>query len=983
MTDVVCRSCGAPTSPEARFCASCGQPLVVRGDERRVITVLFADLVGFTTLAEHRDPESVKNLVDRCFGRLAADIADHGGRVDKIVGDAILALFGAPVAHEDDAERAVRAGLRMQATLAEWAGETGAEALRLRVGVNTGEVLVGALRAGGDWTAMGDVVNTASRLQTIAEPGQVVVGPDTYAATRECVRYTSLGPVRAKGREAPVDVWVAEEAITPPGRRRRRESPLVGRDQEVALLWSVVDSAVRNRRPAAVFVVADAGVGKTRLVQEVASRAAHEHGARVFEGSCVPYGEANVWWPIAEALRSSLGIEPETPADDARERCRQRVSERLAADDGPAEVERVANGLLQLLGLPGHLENIDPARAREEVIRSLATYIERGARRSPAVIVLSDVHWADDVVLELTQTMLERAAGLPIVMLCTARAGLLERWQPPVGRHHLVVTHLDPLDRLAAAELLERLAPGPVAAELRELVLDRSGGNPFFLEELVTLLADGADGSQLPHTLRGLAAARLDALPRSQRKLLEAASILGRRFTKFAIDVMATKTHPDAIRDVDETIDGLVATDLLVADGDAIEFRSELVREVAYGTLTKAERIRGHAGVAGWIERHQSHPGDADRIAHHYATAAVLSADLGPVADVPDDLPQRAVMWLDRALDQAEATDLHVVAIRLTTQGLELVDAASAEMPQRLRFLLSRAKARTALRELDAAEADLELAERLAGLAADPVLLARVQMGRGDLAQKRGQHDASAALVDAAITTFRATDDQRSLAEALLLRGLTDVFGGNDLGAEDYFVEAKQLFCGLSDRRGEAWALQNLAMAAYGSGRIEEADQRCQDSAAIFEELGDEGGLGWALGMLSFVRYHQGRWQEAEELNDLTLGEAIDRADPWATGMMYCLRALLRLWTGRAASALEPAQRGVQYFRRIDDWWGLLMSLGGLARTLIALGRIEEGLAVAEESVAVAAGVPYASAGQIAGMNVAGAAAMAGRPERA
>jgi class 3 adenylate cyclase len=359
----------------ARFCASCGAALTARADERRVVTVLFADLVGFTGLAEHTDPEQVKNLVDRCFERLAADIADHGGRVDKILGDALVAFFGAPTAHEDDAERAVRAGLRMLRTLEDWRADSGVADLRMRVGVNTGEVLVGSLRAAGDWTAMGDVVNTASRLQTLAEPGTVVVGAETYANTAMAVRYRPLGALVARGREEPVEAWVAEEAIVPPGRRTRRvDVPLVGRDYEISLLNGVVEAAVRRSRAATVVVVAEAGMGKTRLVEEVAERAACDLGAAVLEGRCVPYGEANVWWPIAEALRTSFGAPVGTAADEARRACRDRV--RLALPSAEeADLDRVSDGLLHLLGEAGPLQGIDPTRAREEVTRSLIAYL--------------------------------------------------------------------------------------------------------------------------------------------------------------------------------------------------------------------------------------------------------------------------------------------------------------------------------------------------------------------------------------------------------------------------------------------------------------------------------------------------------------------------------------------------------------------------------------------------------------------------------
>src|SRR3954452_14202705 len=324
---VICPACGAPAVEGSRFCASCGQPLTRRSDERRVVTVLFADLVGFTSMAEARDPEHVKNLVDRCFERLVLDIAAYGGQVDKIVGDAILALFGAPIAHEDDAERAVRAGLAMQRTLEEWAKTPDEKGLRLRIGVNTGEVLVGALRAGGDYTAMGDVVNSASRLQTAAQPGQVLVGPATVAATRQVVRYTSLGPLVVKGREEPIEVCVAEEVLLPPGARPNRgRAPLVGRDAELGLIAHAIDATATRRRAHLLLLIGEAGMGKTRLAEEAAAKAECEHDALVLEGRCVPYGEANVWWPVAEALRAGCAITADDPLDVARERCTDAVA---------------------------------------------------------------------------------------------------------------------------------------------------------------------------------------------------------------------------------------------------------------------------------------------------------------------------------------------------------------------------------------------------------------------------------------------------------------------------------------------------------------------------------------------------------------------------------------------------------------------------------------------------------------------------------
>jgi class 3 adenylate cyclase/tetratricopeptide (TPR) repeat protein len=982
VTGLACGACGVLSAPGSRFCASCGQPLVTRGDERRIVTVLFADLVGFTTMAELRDPEQVKNLVDRCFERLAADVADFGGRVDKVVGDAILALFGAPVAHEDDAERAVRAGLRMQQTIEAWRAEVGVDGLQMRVGINTGEVLVGGLRAGGDWTAMGDVVNTASRLQTLAVPGTVVVGHDTYEATSANVRYTPLGELQAKGRTALVEAWVAEEALSPPGSRTRRlDVPMVGRGEERTIIDSLIAAAVRRRRAATVVVVGEAGMGKTRLAEEAAARAEVEYGAAVLEGACVPYGEANVWWPVADALRTSFGTPTGTAPADCRDLCTERVRAALPSASGE-EVDRVAEGLLHLLGEPSALEGIDPGRARDEVTRSLVTYVEGWAGQRPVIVVLSDLHWADDAVLALGDALAERASGLPFVLLATARAGLLERWHPATERSNHVVLHLDPLSRDEASALLDELVCD-VPEELRELVLDRSGGNPFFLEELASLLGEGGGRSGIPHTLRGLVAARLDALSHAEQAVIDDAAILGRKFPSMAIHLMAEKDADLTAAEVDRALADLVAKDLLSIEGNHYTFRSDLVREVAYDTLTKAARIKGHFGVAHWIEQHDTgSAADRDRMAHHYATAATLAGELGGVEGVPADLAARAVDALGRAVDAAARDELHIVVRRVATQALELADAAGLDTAARLRFELARSRSAVAQRDLDVAGADLDDAMAQAAAAGDPLLVAMVQAVQGDREQKRGDLVRSVELLEDATATFRGAGDLPRMAEALLTLGQSHIFAGNDDAAGEVFREALEAYRSLDDRRGEGWAIQSLAWVAFSAGRISEADQHCQESMAIFTELGDLGGLAWVQGILAYVRYHQGRYEEAEVLADRILVDAKDRADPWAIGMMLTLRASIRLWTGRSVDAIEPAEESVEKFRSMGDWYGQLMSLGTLGRSLVMQGRFDDGFAVIDDALRVAEGTPSSSAAQIAITQLVTSAAQAGRPDR-
>ncbi|MGH9187924.1 MAG: adenylate/guanylate cyclase domain-containing protein, partial [Acidimicrobiales bacterium] len=979
-----CPVCGAPVIEATRFCASCGHSLRPVADERRVVTVLFADLVGFTTLAESRDPEEVKNLVDRCFERLATVIAAYGGRVDKIIGDAIVALFGAPVAHEDDAERAVRAGLAMQQDLADWAAQASATQLRMRVGVNTGEVLVGAMRAGGDYTAMGDTVNTASRLQTMAAPGQVVVGPATFRATQHCVRYSPLGPIHAKGRLEPVPAWVAEEAIGAPGSRSgRRKAPLVGRDQELELLRRTVDAAVSRRRAQLVLVVAEAGMGKTRLAEEIACEAAKTHGAVVLEGRCVPYGEANVWWPVAEAVRYGCAIPADAPADQAIALARDAVRAAVGPTGGEAEVERVTTGLAHLLGYETDLQHIDPSRARDEVVHSLLTFVDASADQRPVIVVLSDLHWADDVVLELGDVLLERVAHKPFVLVATGRPSLFDWWQPSPGHHNLIVLNLDPLHREAAANLLGTLLDeSELPLDLRETLLDRSGGNPFFLEELVSLVTESGHAGELPHTLRGLVAARLDALPVPERQMLEDAALLGRRGTVEGLHLMAEYAHDASGPDIDRTLASLVATDVLVLDGDRWAFKSELVREVTYGTLTKADRARRHAAVAKWIAANEGdRPASIEPIAHHYLTAATLARDLGGVEGLdPEELVTGAIEWLERALARAEGNELHPVVIRLCTQALQILDDQDG---RRLRYLLARAKASTQLRELKSARADVDEAMREVERTADDGGRAQVLLSLGDLQQKDGDISASSVTLQRAAAAFRSLGDDDGEAESLRTFGMTRMLAEDFPAAEASFTEALELYRSAQDGRGEAWALQNLAWLGFITGRVKEADHWLRLSADTFRQIGDRGGLGWVNGLSAFVQFHLGRYAEAEELGERVLAEARERSDVWAVGMMLVLVASLRLWSGRAASAIEPATEAHELFGSIHDWQVFTQSAGVLGRALVATGRIDDGFGVLREALATARTAPGLAARRAAAIHVMAAAAQVGEPDRA
>jgi len=956
-----------------------------------VATVLFGDLVGFTALSESADPEHIKNLVDRCFERLVAEIETFGGKVDKIVGDAIVALFGAPVAHEDDAERAVRAALRMQETMARHASDIGVD-VRMRIGVNTGEVLVGALRAGGDYTAMGDVVNTASRLQTAAPPGKVLVGPATFAATQGVIGYDEMGLLQAKGREEPVPAWVATAPLLPPGYRPQRErAPLVGREPELAMLRGAVEASVAHRRAQLILLVGDAGVGKSRLAEEVAAIAECQHEAIVLEGRCVPYGEANVWWPVAEALRQALSLSTEAPFSTASDHAVDVVSRTLGLEPTDDEVDRVVEGLLYLLGYEVPLRDIEPQRARDEATRSVLTLVEGYAIDHPVVIVLSDLHWADPLVFEMIDDMLARLGRLPYVVVGTSRPGLEERWTPRHGRHNTAVLNLDPLDRSASEHLLSLLLAGDAPDDVRALLLDRSGGNPFFLEELVSLLGEtgmvgGAPRTDsgfrdLPDTLRGLVAARLDALPGNERQTLVNAAVWGRRGLIEALEKMIEKEDPSGAAAA-EALAGLAAKEVLLVEGRRWSFHSDLVRDVAYGTLTKGDRARKHAGIATHL---QDHPGAApdervvDIVAYHFAIAATLSAEMGEVDDLRPDIGERALHWVSEAARRADRADLHQNAARLYGQAVELAnllgdDAAATNA------LLGRANALTEQRELAPARADVGRAMAAAESTGDRSVLARSLLVLGDIEWREGDHAAAVVTLDRAVAVFQEIGDRQGLARALRSRGMADLMVGAHGDAPVSLEAALAASREVGDTRGEAWALQNLAWIAFVDGDPEQAEQRLDQSIAKFQEIGDKGGLSWGHGLMAWIKFRLGHLDEADALVDRVLPEARERGDAWGEGMMLVLQSVMRLWSGRARDAHEIATEAAAIFRRLDDVFGEVQALAPLGRSLIALGRVDDGFSVLEQMLEIR-GIT-ADLRSLALTVVAGAATHVGEPTR-
>ncbi len=933
-----------------------------------MVSVVFADIVGFTGFSEGRDPEAVKNLVDVCFDRLAADVHTFGGRVDKVMGDGILAVFGAPVAHEDDAERAVRAALQMQGSVADLATEVRVP-IEVRIGVNTGEVLMGAIRAGADYTAMGDVVNTASRLQTMARPGQVLVGAPTEAATRDVIRYETLGPLALRGRDERLATFVALEVTALPGYRPRRSAaPLVGRESEMDVLRHSLTLSFRHRRAMLALLTGDAGLGKQRVAEELAEIAALEHGSTVLVGRCVPYGEATGWWPIAETIRQACGVGPGDDPDVVDRKVREAVVASLGEPADDPAVASLVPGLKYLVGDHASLADLEPARARSEASRAALTFYEAMASQWPLTIVLCELHWADEVVLEFLDRLFERLGSYPFAFVATSRPGLKERWTPTPGRANVIALQLDPLDRQGVAALLTGLLGREPVPELVELMLERTGGNPFFLEEVVGLLDDAglieavargdvaaARGlTNLPATLRGLVTARIDGLGRLERDVLDDAAVVGAHGDLAALVALGRARGQ---LDVTGVLDRLARRELLVVDGPEFRFRSDLVRDVAYETLTKADRARRHSHVGAHLAERAAAAGRDDDVilpmAHHYGTAAELVRELGGV-DGLTGLRELSSDAFRRASAYTSDRDDVMAAMPVLDQALRLMDL---DNPHRAGVLLRRGKALTALGQSAAARVDLEEARARCEASGDPRSLAAVLTAQGELARRDLHTDEALELLDAAIGLWRDTGDDAGLAEALRNRGMTLMFSGHSIDAELSIREALEISRALGDRRGIAWALQNLTWLGFLKGDTSESEGWLDESAALFAEIGDWYGFGWALGMLAWVRFYQGRLDEAEELCERLMPHLRESGDRWAAAMMTVLKASLSLWRGEVEQAVDLAEDARRGFDAIDDRWGRTQALAVLVRSLTMCGRSSDGQRALGELLAEAEGL--------------------------
>ncbi|HET7567514.1 MAG TPA: AAA family ATPase [Gaiellaceae bacterium] len=956
-----CAVCGRVASAGDRFCASCGARVDERGrdEERKLVSALCVDLVGYTSLSEALDPEDARRLLDAYWNGARAEIERFGGTAEKFIGDAVVGLFGARQAHEDDAARAVRAALAIRDRSREAGGP------QVRVAVATGVALVdrAARPETGEPLVVGDVVTTATRLQQAAPPGAVVVDEATRSATGAAVRYRRLPPVAAKGKRRRVPVWRAL------GVRDRRVRPapatrFVGRRHELDVLGALLGRVRDERTSGLVTVVGEPGIGKSRLVRELPAP-----GTARWETAVLPYGEGSAFSAIAGLVEERAGLRGRGE-EGAAAALAEFVASLLPDPAERAIVERHAR---RLVGLEAGA-SADDALAAFAAWRRL---FEAAAAREPLVLVVEDVHWADDALLDFLEHLVEWVAGVPLLVLCTARPELLRRrpgWGG--GPANTLTLSLAPLSPEETGRLVaDVLGREPDAGERAALVA-RAGGNPLYAEQLARMLRErGEVGARVPESLHAVIAARLDRLSPTAKALLQDASVAGLAFPA-AVLVSLGSREPAAVA---ATLHELARVELVERRGgeDEWAFRHRLVREVAYGELPRAVRVDKHVLVARWLEQRRR-PETDELVAHQYLRAREEAAAAGLPCE---ELAERARLALVAAAERALWLNAFASATRLYGQALDLWPAGEegrARQLLRYAYALWNAEVSGEAVALEARDA-LVAAGDVDGAAEAEALLSEMRWYRGDrraagehlaraveLAAPRPPSPAKARVLsrlarsqmlaaryaDAVATGREALALAESLglvelqAEALNSIGSARVRGGDEGG----FAELERAIGVAGETRAAVVAWNNLSALRMEAGDLDGSDEAGRRSAELAERLGDRLHLEWFRAEEIGRRFDRAEWDEL-----------VADADEWLASPHHPVYPTIGVLAARGfvlhardePGALDDLRRAEQLSRAAGDPQTLAPTLAELAFALAEEGRAEEAAQAAGEALAL------------------------------
>jgi class 3 adenylate cyclase/tetratricopeptide (TPR) repeat protein len=877
--------------------------------ERKLATVLFVDLVDSSGLVQASDPEIVRRRVSRFFDHVSDCIEKHGGIVEKFAGDAVMAAFGIPQAHEDDAERAIRAAIAVR-------DGSNDEGLQMRMGLESGEVVTEDT----DSTfATGDAVNLAARLQQAAEPGQILMGPAAHRLSLGRVEVEELGPVDVRGRDEPVWAWAA---VSADGRAPARVpvTPLVGRDHELELLENTFARAVRDRRAHLFTVYGEPGVGKTRMTNEFL---ASLEGTTILTGRCLPYGESITYWPLAEMVKGSADIADDDPLEVAIEKLRECCPAEAVAD---------------LLGLAtGVLKAVHGERSQQEISWAAREWAQLMAQTQPLILVFEDIHWAEEPLLELIEHMTSWVKDGSLLILCLARAELLDvRPDWGGGRVRSTAIELEPLGEADSETLIDALGEGgEISPEARRALLEKTEGNPLFLEEVMLTVAEcGAEqaAAGIPDTLQALIAARIDRLDAPSKSVLQRASVIGRGFWSGAIE------HLSSGENVDEAIEDLLLRDLVVGESrsslsneTAYRFKHVLIRDVAYSGLSKSARAKHHARFAEWLGERAGEELLEIR-AHHLDHAASLLAELDGAP--PADLAKEAAATLQEAGRRSLAREANKAARHAFLRAIELEPTLDR------RYLAAKAAWR--LDDLPAVAREMEAVREEAERIGDRRVEGRALTALADMKLMREADPVRAReLADQALTTLDE-DDHAGRFDALRVAWNAAYWVGHLTKADHYLTEELAAARAAGRKDLESLALLTRADTHRVKLELDEAEALLAEARDLAEESGAVASRGRVFLTWSRIYLFRGDLEQADEAAQEAERLFTEAGAVWAAARALNDGAWAAWWSGDLAKGEKRFRESIRLLKPLGDRAALCESQRGLAELLLERGRLEE-----------------------------------------
>jgi class 3 adenylate cyclase/tetratricopeptide (TPR) repeat protein len=946
-------------------------PAAAAPETRRLVTVLFSDVTGSTALGERLDPESLGRVMGSWSDAIRRVLHRHGGTVEKFIGDAVMAVFGMPLAHEDDALRAVRAAAELREAMEDLNRDLRRQwgvSLEIRTGVTTGEVLT-AGSGPGDQLVWGDAVNLAARLEQAAGPGEVLLGHATWDLVRDAVECDPEASLALRGKEEPVSAWrLRSVRADAPGRARRMDAPLVGRERPLRLLRDLLDAASEDAVCWLATILGTAGIGKSRLLAEFVDRA--EEDATVLQGRCVPYGEGITYRPIAEVIRQAAGLSQEDDPETARARL-------VAMLVGEEHAEVIAQRLADLLG---------PAAAgsSEEVPWAVRRFLETLSRRRPVIVVLDDLHWAEPNLLDLIEHLGEWSRDAPLLLVCLARPELIEEHpQWAGGMRHATVLTLEPLGVRDSERLAHQLlGTGALSDDARRRVVEVAEGNPLFLEELLAMLiADGtlvrSDGRwtastdlaevTVPTSISSLLLARLDQLGPEERGVLELASVAGQDFDRSAIAELGGARDGATL---DACLSTLVRRDLIrserasPAGPQTFRFRHVLIRDAAYQAVPKARRADLHEALARSLERTVGDPAGASRalLGHHLEQAYRCRIQLGPLDEAGRALGRAAAHALVGAAHDAWLADRRSAA-RLLQRAL----AVAPDDPARAQWLADVGSALLDTGDVSHGDAALREAAQLAATAEDVRLAwhVRLDCSLAALAHGRERRSTGELLEEAqrgvqALTEF---GDDAGLARAW--RIVSEIYSRRGRGSA--VMDAVERSVAHARRAAEPHLMEAVPVRlripiVHGPTSVEDGLRRGRE---LLEEA--RGTLRWEaalLGMVGRLEARRGRFAEARALHGQSMRIVEDLGVIRNIAAAAAVGGEIEVLAGDLAAAERDYRSSYDLFHRIGNREYVTVVAAQLAEIVWRLGGHDEARALIEESEASALADHHA--GQIA-----------------